>query len=153
MRCNDDQDMTWHLHYDDLIRHKIFKLLISSYFFNIQFGLRSIQNNILIQNTMSHHRIFIKARCHFSQHHQIHMHITAQHHLSSHSIRSPKPKKTSSLNSQDSPTNSQLKNLSPCLFKVSSSPLWFSLATSDSQNFSFKSSSSLCQSPIFSLCC
>ena len=41
------------------------------------------------------------------------MHITAQHHLSSHSIRSPKPKKTSSLNSQDSPMNSQLKKISP----------------------------------------
>ena len=29
----DDQDMMWHLHYDDLIRHKIFKFLISAYFF------------------------------------------------------------------------------------------------------------------------
>ena len=25
----------WHLHYDDLIRHKIFKFLISAYFFNL----------------------------------------------------------------------------------------------------------------------
>jgi len=152
--------MTWLLHYGDLIHHKIFKLLILSYFLNIiiWLGLKSIKNNIFIQNTRSLHTIFIATRYHLSINHQIHIHVTAQHHLSSHSINSPKTKKTShlitgSLNSQDSPMNSQPKSLSPCFFKLSIYPLRFSLAASDSWNFSFKSPKSLCWSSIFSLCC
>ena len=161
MRCGDDKDMTWHLHYDDLIRHKIFKLLISTYLFNliIWFGLRSLQNNIFIQNSISLHRIFITSRHHnnnnnnnniaffpkqvgvlqadikYPKNYQIHMHITTQHHLSSHTINSPKTKKTShsiicSLNSQTT--------------------LWTHNQNVYSWNFSFKSSSSLCWSSIFS---
>ena len=134
--------MMWHLHYDNFICHKIFKLLIQP---DIWFGLRSIQNNIFIQNTRPLYRIFIIARYHLSKNQQIHMHITAQHHLWSHFINNPKTKKTShSITGQPR----QLYELSQ---KVS--PLRFSLASSGSWNFSFKSSNSLCRSSIVSLCC
>ena len=136
--------MTWHLHYNNLIHHKIFKLLILAYFFNliIWFGLRSIQNNIFIQNTRSLYRIFITAWYHLSKNQQIHMNITAQHHFSSHSINSLKKRQvTRKQHSQDNSTNSQPNSLS-----LSFSTLWFSIAASGSWNFSFKSSSSLCWS-------
>ena len=122
--------MTWHLHYDDLIRHKIFKLLILAYFFNliIWFGLRSIQNNIFIQNTRSLSRIFITAWYHLSKNQQIHMHISAQHHLASHSINSPKNKKDKSLDNRTTKTTlrTQSQKVSP-------------LASSNFQSLSFDS--------------
>jgi len=99
----------WHLHYDNLICHKILKLLISAYYFNliIRFGLRLIQNNIFIQNSRSLHIIFIYSPISLVQKPPDSHGFTAQRHLSSHSINNPKTKKktnhsiTYSLNNQD----------------------------------------------------
>ena len=135
--------MTWDLHYNNLIHHKIFKLLILAYFFNliIWFGLRSIQNNIFIQNTRSLYRIFITAWYHLSKNQQIHMHISAQHHLSSHSINSPKNKKDKSLDNRTTKTTlrTQSQKVSPL-----ASSNFQSLPFDSSLLLSFKSSSSLC---------
>ena len=120
----------WHLHYDNLICHKILKLLISAYYFNliIQFRLRLIQNNIFIQNSRSLHIIFIYSPISLVQKPPDSHGFTAQRHLSSHSINNPKTKKDKSLNNRftEQPrqiSNFQSKSLSTYFFKLSISLL------------------------------
>jgi len=98
--------MTWHLHYDDLIRYEIFKLLNSAIFPILLFDIGWNHFKITYSfKTTGHFTKYLLQLTSLVKNHQIHMHVTTKHHLSSHSINSLKTKKTShsiicSLNSQ-----------------------------------------------------
>ena len=129
--------MLWHLHYDDLVRHKIFKLLIQSIFWILLFDLDWDQFKIIYS---------FKTPGHFTEY------------LLLPDITCPKTNKficilQPNITCQVTQITGQPRQLYELSQKVS--PLRFSLASSGSWNFSFsfKSSSSLCWSSIFSLCC
>ena len=127
--------MMWHLQYDDLIRHKIFKLLIQYIFSILLFDLDWDQFKIIYS---------FKTPGHFTEY------------LLLPDITCPKTNKficilQPNITCQVTQITGQPRQLYELSQKVS--PLGFSLASSGSWNFSFKSSSSLCWSSIFSLCC